>query len=486
MNHSTPTPPCTAYEPLLPLLMTGLLTDDETRDLLAHADTCAHCRAQLDEYSALDAAGRRYYGRGAALPALVATPLTLDDIIHADTSGHTIEETTAVLAPSTSQRPRAHRSMWLRILPEVAAILVVALLATTLLVNRPGASDTTLGIFPAGQNAVVFAHVVPWGKLTINGQPVDITPHSTDIITSHLNPLYLPRKSNKITYTAAPFPAFTCTISAPAAPSDTCPLKTIEVSTGPSSPDQTFQGRGIDLQAIPDRLPAASLDALITATQHVLDGYTSSTRVLPGDHYIAADGNYATATHAFDVAMAYRVPTATQAITLGDERCTPFCAGLGLSPLSGAAATGQGVHWGVFPVVRWQYTLSGGQPVAVDRGPSIGAPVDIAANWTGSWQVHVAQTLQQNALDAAVSHELASLIWSGGIGDGTVVASSANGYLVKITHTKTTLGGPNQTGYVLYRAGAVVALDDSAHQALPWIPVASAHEMAIARQLGWT
>ena len=66
------------------------------------------------------------------------------------------------------------------------------------------------------------------------------------------------------------------------------------------------------------------------------------------------------------------------------------------------------------------------------------------------------------------------------------MATSANGNLVKITHTKTTLGGPDQTGYVLYRAGAMIALDDSAHQALPWIPVASAHEMAIARQLGWT
>ncbi|HKW23687.1 MAG TPA: hypothetical protein VJO13_20065, partial [Ktedonobacterales bacterium] len=123
--------------------------------------------------------------------------------------------------------------------------------------------------------------------------------------------------------------------------------------------------------------------------------------------------------------------------------------------------------------------------VAADRGLPAGATIDFTANWTGSWQVHVAQTLQQNSLDAAVSQDLASLIWSGGIGDGTIMASSANGYLVKITHTKTTLGGPNQTGYVLYRAGALVALDDLAHQALPWIPVASAHEMAIARQLGW-
>ena len=485
MSHSTPTAHCSAYETLLPLLTTGLLTNDETRDLLAHAATCDLCRAQLDEYAALEAAGRRYYGPDAALPALVATPLTLDDIIHADASSHMFEEATAVLAPSTPQRPRARRSMWLRILPEVAAALIVALLAATLLVNRPGASDTSIGILPVGGNAVVFTHTVPWGKLAINGQPVDITPHTADFATSNLNPLYLPQKSNTITYTAEPFPAFTCTISAPASPSDTCPIKIIEVDTGPSSPMQIFQGRGIDLQAIPDRLPGASLDALIAATQHVLDGYTTSAHVLAGDHYIAAGGSYATATQAFVVAMEYRAPTVAQASMLGDERCAPLCAGQGIYPLSGAAASGPGAHWTLLPVVRWQYTLPGGKPVAADRGLPAGATIDFTANWTGSWQVHVAQTLQQNSLDAAVSQDLASLIWSGGIGDGTIMASSANGYLVKITHTKTTLGGPNQTGYVLYRAGALVALDDLAHQALPWIPVASAHEMAIARQLGW-
>src|SRR5690348_2604774 len=178
MNRTIPTPNCAAYESLLPLLATGLLTDDETRDLLAHVATCAHCRAQPDEYTALDAAGRRYYGPDAALPAFVAAPVTLDDIIHADASGDAFEEAAAVLVPSTLHRPRAHRRVWLRILPEIAAVLIVALLATTLLVNRPGASTTSIDILPAGENAVVFTHTVPWGNVTINGQTVDITPHT--------------------------------------------------------------------------------------------------------------------------------------------------------------------------------------------------------------------------------------------------------------------------------------------------------------------
>ena len=164
MTHSMPTPRCATYEALLPLLTTDLLTSTETRDVQAHAAKCAHCRAQLDEYAALEAAGRRYYEPGVALPAFVAAPVKLDDIIHADAPDLTVEETPTVLVPRASQRPQVHRNVALRILPEIAAVLVVALLATTLLVNRPGASNPSIGILPAAQNAVLFVHVVPWGN----------------------------------------------------------------------------------------------------------------------------------------------------------------------------------------------------------------------------------------------------------------------------------------------------------------------------------
>ena len=286
---------------------------------------------------------------------------------------------------------------------------------------------------------------------------MDISSHSADIITPDVKPLYLPRKSNTLTYTAAPFPPFTCTISAPASPSDTCPLKTIEGIEGIPSlggtpvgarvmQNQTFQGRGIDLQAIPNGLPAASLDALIAATQHVLDPYTSSMHVFPGDHYVTADGNDATVSQSFDVTLRYQVPTLEQAVTLGSEPCASLCAGSGIWEGSGAAAAGPGVHWTLFPVVRWQYTLPSGEPVAVDQGPFNSRPIDIAANWTGAWQVHMAPTLLPGALEEAATNELSQLIWSGGIDTGSVTATSADGTLVKITYPKTSLGGPNQTG----------------------------------------
>jgi len=52
-------------------------------------------------------------------------------------------------------------------------------------------------------------------------------------------------------------------------------------------------------------------------------------------------------------------------------------------------------------------------------------------------------------------------------------------------YTKTRDITSGQTTYILYRAGALIALDSSAETLFPSLPLASAHEMAIARQLGW-
>lgn len=491
MNHSMPTQRCSAYESLLPLLTTGLLADDETRDLLAHAATCAHCRAQLDEYAALDGAGRHYYGPDAALPVSVAAPFTLDDIVSASESDLQIEES-AVLVTAPPHRPRAHRRVWLRILPEIAAALIVAVLATTLLVNRPGTSDTPIGVLPAGGNAVVFVHTVPWGRLTINGQPVDISAHIADGQLPMLNPLYLPRTRNTITYTAAPFPTFTCTINAPRSPSDTCPLGSVTPNFNSDGTPvdaagnltRPWEGRAIDLRAIPNQLPAASLDALIAATQHVLDSYTSSVQVLPGDHYITANGKAATATHAFKVTLSFRV-LVRQGESIGNEQCAPFCGGT----IESTEASGPGAHWTLIPVVRWQYTLPNGQPVAVDTDQGDGMPmVDMAANWTGAWHVEVTRTFQSDTFVAIILSKLGWLESNYGISngdDGRFATPPADGYLLAVLYAKAEDITLDRTTYVLYRAGALIALDSSAETLFPSLPRASAHEMAIARQLGW-
>jgi hypothetical protein len=340
---------------------------------------------------------------------------------------------------------------------------------------------------------VVFVHTVPWGRLTIDGQPVDISAHTADGQPPTLNPLYLPHTRNTITYTAAPFPTFTCTINAPRSPSDTCPLGSVTPNfntdgtpvDAAGNPTRPWEGRAIDLRAIPDRLPADSLNALIAATQHVLDSYTSSVQVLPGDHYITASGKAATATHAFKVTLSFHVPV-SQGERIGNEQCAPFCGG-SISVLEGS---GPGAHWTLIPVVRWQYTLPNGQPVTVDTEQADGiSPVDMAANWTGAWQVDVAQTLQSDTFEAIILSKLAPLASAYGIGiradSGRFATAPADGYLLAVMYAKTGDIASGQTANVLYRAGALVALDDSAHQALPWIPVASAHESAIARQLGW-
>ena len=186
--------------------------------------------------------------------------------------------------------------------------------------------------------------------------------------------------------------------------------------------NQTFQGRGIDLQAFPNRLPATSLNALIGATQHILDSNTSSVRMLPGDHYVTAGGNDATATQAFDVTLRYQVPTLEQAADLGTEPCASLLwwirhiggkrrgCGWPRCPLDAVSGYPLAIH-----PARWGACRRGSGAIQQQ-------PVDIAANWTGAWQAHMAPTLQPYTLEDAATSELSQLIWSGGIGTGSVTA----------------------------------------------------------------
>src|SRR6185437_217877 len=229
-NAPTPTPLCAVYESLLPLLGTGALTSDESRATQEHADACAWCRTQRAAYDALDAAARRHYGSDVLVPH--QPPLRLEDSMRADETEmlpDTFESSdndddaleVSAITPDVPMRlktgRRADRGR-LRLLAEIAAVVVVALLATTLVVNRLG----LLGGGPAqplktSAGAVVFTHSVSWGRLQLNGQTISV-------VTDGRKPLYLPRGRNTLTYTAPPLPALTCTISAPAARGDTCPL----------------------------------------------------------------------------------------------------------------------------------------------------------------------------------------------------------------------------------------------------------------------
>jgi hypothetical protein len=101
------------------------------------------------------------------------------------------------------------------------------------------------------------------------------------------------------------------------------------------------------------------------------------------------------------------------------------------------------------------------------------------------------QSAQQDILGGFASDELLYLklpyyVVSGF--DGSAMKQTlpvAEGLLIPWRYSKTGTGDINQTAYVLYRAGALIAMDSNAHRVFPTLPSPSAHELAIARQLGW-
>src|SRR6185312_8676452 len=134
-----PTPECAAFEPLLPLLDTDALTPDEATATREHIAGCAWCHAQRTGYDTFEAALRRHYSSDVS----DGSSITLDGIARADGMVNEDEsamddESPLVLEVSPIARPvrRAPQRRWR--FAEIAAVLVVGLLAVALLVNRIG------------------------------------------------------------------------------------------------------------------------------------------------------------------------------------------------------------------------------------------------------------------------------------------------------------------------------------------------------------
>lgn len=475
MTHPTPmpapTPECAAFEPLLPLLNTDTLTPDEATATRQHIAGCAWCRAQCEGYDVFEVALRRHYRSdvsGIRLEGIMRAGRDADadaDEAMEDDSSPLVLEISAI-TPATPTTPGTSRKR-LRF-AEIAAVVVVGLLVATLLVNRAGVlsrllfNQTPLKS-PAG--AVVFTHSVVWGKLQLNGQAISVA-------TDGEKPLYLPRGENTLTYYAPPLPALTCTISAPTARSDTCPLYSGDQTN--SANNTQYSGRIVDLRATPDRLSTAQRDALTAAIQHKLDAFTETTQVQPGDHYSTPDGRFLAASQAFPITLSYHL--APEIIGPGIGSCVPYC----------AMAEN---HWSIAPSLTWQYVDQFGQQQTTQQGPGRNgeSAVDITIQWDGAWQVTLTPSTQSYVLcmliidDIEARHD-SNVGW--GTGCSGALSSVGGGIVVDATFAERD-NSAELTAYILYRAGALIALNNNAHRFISTAPGPSAHELAIARQLGF-
>jgi hypothetical protein len=497
MTHSSPpmpmpkpTPECASFDALLPLLGTDALTGDEAHATQSHLATCAWCHAQRASYDALEAAALRHYHPNSAPTTHDGMrPFQLADILRGGADGKVpddMDEDRSKLpfevspitpaTPKTPRRQRGQRSPWRpRLMAEIAAVLIVGLLAAALLVNRTGTPskhieppDVTPPPLMSAEGAVVFTHSVSWGKIQINGRTVYLTTNGSD-------PVYLPLGKNTLTYHAPPLPVLTCTISAPAAKSDTCPLtrskeheKNVWYYSG-GLPSTQYKGRIVDLKAVPSRLAPDQREALLTLLQRQFQSFDTEVEIQPGDHYSTPEGRFVTSDRSFKMTLHYDV--APESLGPDMTNCTPYC----IVP---------DYRWSIGTTIHWDFIDQYGKPETVLQGPgsnAVGDRKEFIVRWTGTWEVILADTTDSSSLCGVVFNMYLARAGDGaGGGCINTVFGKYGGLLFQPSGSN-----PNRIGYALYRGGALIALDSTAHTLAPWMPWASAHERSIARQLGW-
>ncbi|HEY7022517.1 MAG TPA: hypothetical protein VH349_15475 [Ktedonobacterales bacterium] len=445
--------------------------------------------------------------------ALAATSAASDAESQEEASLISADDATADAPPARRVSLAARRTRMQRLLRAAAAITLLAVLLTAILLLPTGNRDAFLGLvtpptpFPTdtpqpGNDAFLWEHTVPWGQLFIDGKPGPDVRGSAVRQSDGLPegvPFHLARGHHIIEYRAAPFPTLKCVLTVPAARGDTCPLE----RTGdfyfltPTAPAT----RLLDLQATVDRLPKAQADALVAAAQAELTSLAASLpagALTPGDHYLDSAGQLAQATTTLRIEPQFHLDSSVR--EFNGLPCAPLCSVGSVFPYYNPDG-----GWPVQALVAltWRYTTAAGQVVQAD-GPAIptGALpitlISLSTRWTGGeWQtptpvfdapetdpvicptgVHALDVFQATPALATLDQNFQ---WP-------YIASTAElGCLIVGSETDTDTGKPTgPIALVLYRAGALVAANAAAQHDFPTLPHASAHERALANAVAPT
>jgi hypothetical protein len=343
----------------------------------------------------------------------------------------------------------------------------------------------------AGDDAFLWEHSVPWGQLFIDGKPGPDVRGSAEQFDAQGFPdgalFHLLRGRHFLEYRAYPFPTLACRVSVPASRDDTCPLAPFDVGfLGGRAPAT----RLLDLQATIDRLPRVYLEPLLATTQAYLDSLSSalpSGALSVGDHYLDRAGQVTQARSALQIKAQFRLDSSVE--QLNGVSCVTLCAATGL----GESSSPEG--WALLAPVAltWRYTTPSGEVVASD-GPALplGAvpfnAILLRVGWSdGAWQTPTA-VLSASETDPVIcptgAHALnvTQASTSSLHSQWPVAVSTAElGCLLAGSDTDPTSGIPTgPLALVLYRAGALVAVNVQAQQNFPNLPMASAHERALA------
>jgi hypothetical protein len=409
-------------------------------------------------------------------------------------------------APTTAPRRNtimARRSGRQRLIQAASALTLLTLLVSAILLlpvdNRTALLGAVIPPTPSptatpapGYDTFLWEHSVPWGELLIDTHPgPDVSGSATRRDADGLPQgivFRLPPGRHTLTYRALPFPTLTCTLSVPVSRADTCPLNR-SVDFGflvPYAPST----RLLDLQATVDRLPTDQRQALLATTQAYFTAQTSSHppgTLAVGDHYLDPTGQLARATSALQLQPQVRLDASVDQYFR--ETCATLCSATGLDQYSSPDG------WAVLAPLNltWQYATAGGTEVASSgpaqpQGVAPYTMIPLRVGWQdGRWQTPT-ELFPDAQADPVIcpigTHQLEVAVQASSganaYGWPAAVTTAEHGCVFAGSARDVTTG--NSVGpiaLVLYRAGALVAVNDQAHQIFPTLPVASAHERAL-------
>jgi hypothetical protein len=381
----------------------------------------------------------------------------------------------------------------------------------------PAASATTPTVpgTPLDPNAdrFLYEHTVPWGTLTVDGKPGPDVRTLGQLTTSSTPPplpsFRLPRGQHRLVYQAALFPTLRCTVSVPAAFTDTCPR--VPLLNYTDQPDLQSL-RILDFRATLQHLPAAQCVTLVVAATGALDVLAvnelaaPSAQLEPGDHYLAADGRVAVATTGLTAIAAYTVDTSSIPNTSNDASsdtpsstspCFPLAlAQSPLSPTTGYLFSNPTLGWGLWVPVHlsWQYAATADGHLVAHSAPATwtwpapGTQVSelLGVQWRdGYWDA----TVPDDVVPCEIGERLLIQYLTGAAAADRDVFHEypAPGPSCLLTFSATqdsqTELPTGAVGTALYRDGVFLALNHNAHAWMPDLPQADAHEQALAAPL---
>lgn len=412
--------------------------------------------------------------------------------------------------------PRRRRGL------EAMAIIGLAMLLLALLLGSSSDLRTSLvtGIFghapiptatlPPGLDYIYVSGSPPWGKLTIDGQPIAHLPELGG------PPFHLSQGQHYLTWRADPFLPQSCVISVPPdAVHDTCQRQAAE-------PQLETSPQLVSFQADISMLPVIQQKALVALVQATLNTLQGTDIAYPGEQ-IAAVGIPPLQKIAQPLRATFRLQLDT---TSQDSSCI---FGQDRASISSCFLNGQDCHllctdgaprtslvdvpyWRVIGVARslWTYTTLGGKVLAGNEPDGFGGTsglehlIPLTITWDGAqWHIVARGEFINGPIscasaqdDAAINGELPqqvnlrTYITDADTWQYLSGANTAQGCLVAIPLQP---AGANpampvplrrtNTALFMYRFNTYLAVNKLAQNYAPDWPRPDAYELGIARQL---